>query len=131
MVKSDPYGNCISFKIDREIKKNKAGHRTQTIHFWMPAIHSKDLVKEKSRDFRITKRYKFRSNSHGLVDANGDRDKPNEDSKHDAYVKAKYIAKKLAEDAGIDLNRRRRRSKTARPMRRAVLRMPAAPVIQN
>ena len=130
MVKSDPYGNCISFKIDREIKKNKAGHRTQTIHFWMPDFSKSDLVKEKSRDMRITKRYKFKSNCHGLVDSKGDIDKPNEDTKHDVYVKAKYIAKSLAAAAGINPNRRRRR-RTARPMRRAVLRMPAPPVIQN
>ena len=137
MSKTDPYGNCISFKIDKEIKKNKNGHRTQTIHFWMPDLRSKDLVKEKTRDMKITRRYKFKSNCHGLIQSQGERDVPNEETKHDAYVKAKYIAKVLAKEAGIDLNKRRRKSsksnssssKKSRPMRHAVYRMPPPPPV--
>ena len=131
MVKTDPYGNCISFKIDRTIKKNDAGHRTQTIHFWMPDLSSKDLVKEKTRDMRITKRYKFKSNCHGLVDSSGSRDKPNEETKHDAYVKAKYIAKSLAAAAGMSPRRRRSRRSGGHRRRRAVNVAVPPPVIQG
>ena len=81
----------------------------------MPDLNSKDLVKEKTRDMRITKRYKFRSQCHGMNswDPSLKRDIPEAASKEEAKKTVQAIARDILAREGRTIRTHRRRRGTA------------------